>query len=213
MAKVKKKTRKVVIKKKWVSILAPKMFNSQEIGETYVQDARQALGKDMTVNLMTLTRNPKTQGINVSFEITGQQDDHVITDFTGFKMMPSVVRRMVRRGRDKVDDSFVCSSQDGKKLRVKPLVVTRNKVRGSVLTGLRKSIRSYLTKLIAKTNYEKFAKEVVEKKFQREMKKSLSKVYPLSSCEIRWMHIVKEKKSPVSKKKKVEAKAEKPAEE
>lgn len=200
MAKVKKKA-KGAAKKRWIQILAPKIFNHQLIGETYVYESRQALGKPVTVNLMTLTRNPKNQGINVKFVVTGQHEDKLTSDFIGFRIMPSVVRRMVRRGRNKIVDSFVCITSDGKKVRVKPLVVTRTKAKGSVLTGLRKLVRQYLKKTIAKTNYETLAGDIIDHKLQKEMRMALSKTFPLASCEIRWFVLVKEKTVPGAKKK------------
>ena len=45
MAKAKKKTsKKGVVKKKWAPITAPKMFNSQHIGDTHVVDIRDGIG-------------------------------------------------------------------------------------------------------------------------------------------------------------------------
>jgi len=101
MAKL-RKTGKGIAKKKWVQILAPKSFSHQLIGETYVYDSREALGRTVAVNLMALTKNPRRQGINVSFLITGQHEDKLTTDIIGFRIMPPVVKRMVRRGKDKM---------------------------------------------------------------------------------------------------------------
>ena len=58
MAKPKvRKTGKGAPKKKWVEILSPKVFNQQPVGQTYVYEAREALGKPITANLMSLTKN------------------------------------------------------------------------------------------------------------------------------------------------------------
>lgn len=191
MAKARKKgPKKSAARKRWVPVAAPKDFNSQPIGETHVYDPREALGRHITVNLMTLTKNPKTQGINVSFVISGQHEGKLLTGLTGYRIMPSVVRRMVRRGKDKIEDSFTCSTSDKKKIRLKPLVVTRTKARGSTLTALRKELRSYLVRTAAKTPYEKFSNDVVAGRIQRGINETLSDLYPVVKCEIRWMKLV-----------------------
>ena len=210
MAKAKKKATKGAVKKKWVKIVAPKMFNNEFLGETHVYDAREAIGKPITVNLMTITRNPKKQGINVGFIINGQHDEKLTTEITKFRMMPSVVRRMIRRGKDKIEDSFICTTMDQKKIRVKPFVVTRNKAKGSVKTAIRKMMKQFVLNSVAKTNYEDFVKAIVDSRLQREMNEALSKTLPLSRCEIRWLILLGKGKTaePKQEEKKEEAEVE-----
>jgi ribosomal protein S3AE len=198
MAKAKKKAVKGAVKKKWVKIVAPKIFNSEFLGETYVYDTREAIGKPMKLNLMTLTKNPKKQGINVGFVVNGQHEDRLTTEITSFRMMPSVVRRMVRRGKEKIEDSFICTTMDKRKIRIKPFVVTRNKAKGSVTTSLRKMMKQFVVNSAAKSNYDSFVKAIVDSKLQREMNETLSKTFPLSRCEIRWL-ILLSKEAPAPK--------------
>jgi ribosomal protein S3AE len=201
MAKVKKKgPKKGTAKKKWFPIVAPKMFNNLTIGETYIYDAREGIGKNLTVNLMTLTKNPKTQGINVSFVVSGQHDGKLTTEFTGYRMMPSVVRRMVRRGKNKIEDSFICSTSDGRKIRLKPLVITRTKAKGSVLTSLRKALKQHIVRTAAKTSYDKISEEIVGNKFQRGTYEALSKLFPVVKCEMRWFKLLAVEKPAEEKK-------------
>jgi len=205
MAKAKvRKTGKGAPKKKWVEILAPKVFNQQPIGETYVFEAREAIGKPITVNLMALTNSHRKQGTNVMFKISGQHEGKLITDFTGLRIMPPVVRRMIRRGKEKIEDSFICSTLDGKKVKVKPIVVTRAKSKGSVTTAMRKAAKIFLARAIAKTAYETLVELVVDSKLQKEMYSTLSKIYPVSVCEIRWFSLIEGKSDSEEKKEAVE---------
>ena len=205
MAKAKKTKAMQKAKKKWVKIVAPKIFNSEFLGETNVYDAREGIGKPLTVNLMTLTKNPKKQGINVGFVVNGQHENRLTTEITRFRMMPSVVRRMVRRGKEKIEDSFICTTMDKRKIRIKPFVVTRNKSKGSVTTALRKGMKQFVVNTAAKTNYEAFVKAIVDSKLQREMNEALSKTFPLSRCEIRWLILLSKEGAPKQEEKKEEA--------
>lgn len=194
MAKGKvRKTGKGAPKKKWIEILAPKVFNQQSVGETYVFDIREAIGKPVTINLMALTKSHRKQGTNVMFKITGQHEGKLTTDFMGIRIMPPVVRRMVRRGKEKIEDSFICSTSDGKKVRIKPIVVTRSKSKGSVTSALRKAAKMFLARTIAKTSYDTLVELIVDSKLQKGMYETLSKIYPVSVCEIRWFSLIEDK--------------------
>jgi ribosomal protein S3AE len=209
MAKPKvRKTGKGAPKKKWVEILAPKVFNQQPVGQTYVYETREALGKPITANLMSLTKNHRRQGTNVMFEVTGQHEDKLITEFTGLRIMPPVVRRMVRRGKEKIEDSFICSTSDGKKVRVKPIIVTRAKAKGSVVTSMRKAAKLYLARTFSKMAYDQIVESLVDYKLQKGIYETLIKIYPVSVCEIRWFALLKEKGHAAAEKKPAEAKKE-----
>ncbi len=209
MAKPKKKgPKKSAAKKRWVPILAPKMFNSMTIGDTHIYDPREGIGKELSVNLMTLTRNPKSQGTNVSFVVTGQHEGKLLTGFTGLRIMPSVVRRMVRRGKDKIDDSFICLTSDGKKIRLKPIIITRTKAKGSVLTAMRKELRKHIVKEAGKSSYDKLSEDIVAGRFQRGIYEVLSQLAPVVKCEIRWLKLLTKEHKPA-----VEAPVEDKAEE
>lgn len=199
-----KKTGKGAPKKKWVEILAPKVFNQHPVGDTHVFEARDAIGKTMTVNLMSLTNSHRRQGTNVMFDITGQHEDKLTTDFIGLRIMPPVVRRMVRRGKEKISDSFICSTSDGRRIRVKPVIVTRTKAKGSVITAIRKAAKLYIARTASKTAYDTLVENLVDYKLQKGMFEELRKIFPVSVCEIRWFSLIKEKQHAEEKAKPAE---------
>ena len=211
MAKA-RKTGKGAPKKKWVKIVAPKLFNQQVIGEISLYDQRDGIGRNVKVNMMSLTKNPKQQGTNVSFAITGQHEDKLTSEFTGLRIMPPIVRRMARRGKNKIELSIVCRTSDGKSVRVKPVLVTRMKAKGSALTAIRKSAEMFLKSSFSKSAYDKISEEIISYRLQKALSSSISKIMPLSKCEIRWLQLLKEEKpaaakAEVQEKPKAEAKA------
>ena len=54
--------------------------------------------------MMALTNNPKKQGVNAKLLVTGQHAGKLLTEFLGMRIMPPDVKRMIRRGKDKIDD-------------------------------------------------------------------------------------------------------------
>jgi len=86
--------------------------------------------------------------------------------------------------------SFTCSTSDKKKLRIKPLIVTRMAVVGSIATKIRKNAKDYLIKHIGNSTYDVFVGDLINHSLQGTLKKHLSKVYPLRICEIRSMEVI-----------------------
>lgn len=184
MAKVQRKSVSKGKKKKWFKIIAPKSFNNQVLGESYIYDSKQLLGKNLKVNMMTLSRDPKQQHLNLSFEIKQIDGDKGLTRLKGFEISPAFLKRIVRRGKNRVDMSFTCRTKD-KLVRVKPIILTRSLTHNPVLTSLRESTVHLVTKTFANYQFEDVIKDLLAYKIQRQIKEDLKKIYPLKSFDIR----------------------------
>ncbi|MFW6014756.1 MAG: hypothetical protein ACOCQG_06265 [Candidatus Nanoarchaeia archaeon] len=193
MAKPKKSAKETLKwkKKKWVKVLAPKAFNNTSIGESLVMNPENLVGRTVESNLMTLTGDMKKQNINVKFNIDKIQDAQAYTSVRRYVLVPSAVKRMIRRTRDRVDHSFITKSKDGLHIRLKPILITNTNTSNAVLTLLRKKAESLLKKYLEKTNFEDFFSEVLSHKIQNELKNQLKDIYPLKICELRAIEVLK----------------------
>lgn len=196
-------------KKKFYPVIAPKIFNEQELGEIPLYDLRDAIGRTLKFNLMTLTNDPKKQHINISFQINNVDDQKAKTEVIGYTIIPSSIRRRIKRKKIRIDDSFVVKTKDNKLVRIKPFLITAGFARSSALKGLKYNLRSILTKDIAKIDYNDLVKELISYRLQKELREKLKKIYPLAVCEIRVMEIEKEKKEEEVEEKVKEIKEEK----
>ena len=169
--------------------MAPKQFDNVVIGETLVYEPNQMLGKTLSHSLMNLTNDTKRQNINIHFKVVEVEGNNAKTSIIGYQIIPSSIKRFVRRNSEKMDMSFACETSDNVSLRVKPLVITRGDVKGSVAAKLRNNILSFLVKTIKKMAYDEVLNDVITRKLQDGMRQSLSKIYPLKVCEIRYLGI------------------------
>src|SRR3989344_9206152 len=203
-------------KKQWYNIFAPQQFENTLIGETLIADPQAMLGKTLSHNLMNLTSDPKRQNINIRFKVVEVEGDRGKTKIIGYEIIPSSVKRFVRRNSEKMDLSFACETADNVSLRVKPLVITKADVKGSIAAKMRNSIVQHLIKTIKKMSYNEVLNEVITHKLQASMKETFNKMYPLKVCEIRYLGIeTREQNSPplpVEGEKPQEAQAEVKAE-
>ena len=176
-----------IIKKRWIPILAPQLFNNTEIGETYLADAATVVGRAVTCSMMTLTNDPQKQAINLQFSITGIQADKAQTTFNGYTILPGALRRFVRRARDKFEDSFVVKTKDDVLVRLKPFVVTRTRATGGTLALLRKATRTYLAQESAKNTFDQLTELLLTHKIQSDAQALIRRVFPVSTFEIKTM--------------------------
>ena len=207
MAKVKKKKILKVKKKKWVEIIAPKVFSEVSLGRTYVGEQKDALNKQMTINLMNLTRDPKKQSINVSFQTTKIVGEKVATVLVKYAMQPTAVRRMVRRSKERIDDSFVVRTKDRVKLRIKPILITRTNASKPVQSAVRTKARQTIANELAKLDFDQFVGAVLRREFQKKIADRVKKIFPIGITEIRMFQVIPEKKQALK-----EAVEEKPKE-
>lgn len=176
-------------KKQWFPIIAPKQFDNVVLGETLVYEPGAMLGKTLSHSLMNLINDMKRQNINIHFKIVEVDNGKAKTSIIGYEIIPSSVKRFVRRSSEKMDVSFACETADNVFIRVKPLVITKSDVKGSVAAKLRNSIVSFLAGTIKKMPYDEFIGDLISHKLQALMRENLSKIYPLKVCEIRYAGI------------------------
>ena len=176
-------------KKQWYNIVAPQQFENAVIGETLVTDPSLMIGKTLSHNLMNLSGDPKRQNINIHFKVVEIENNQGKTKIIGYEIIPSSVKRFVRRNSEKMDLSFACETADNVQLRVKPLVITKADVKGSIAAKIRNNIVQHLIKSIKKMNYNDVINEVINHKIQASMKETFNKIYPLKVCEIRYIGI------------------------
>ncbi len=179
-----------IARKEWYPILAPKLFQNAVLGETYVYEPQEMVGKGIVSNLMSLTNDIKRQNINISFRVNSVENGKAFADVIGYYMLNSSIRRMVRRDIEKIDMSFSCKTSDNKTLQVKPLFIARSATKGSVAAKIRRIAQDSLIRYISSVTYDTFVNDLVSHKVQTSLKNELSKVYPLRVCEIRYMGIV-----------------------
>ncbi len=200
-------------RKQWFEIAAPAIFKGKIIGETTLQDPQSFTGKVFSVNLMNITNDIRKQNTNVFFEAIGYKEGMIQTKIIGYDMTPSSVKRMVRRGRDKVKASFVCKTSDGVNIRIKPIAITISKVNGSVVRSLSKRLVQDITRKVNKATFEGLISNLLSQRLQMEWRDQLKKVYPLKFFEVVSLKIESSKKGlknlvEVSEEEQVEEKEE-----
>jgi len=183
-------------KKKWLEIISP-YFNSQNIGETCVFDSKDALKRNVRINLMNIIHDPRKQNIDMLFEIDQLKGETgVLASVKGYQIQEPSLRKLVRRGKMKVQDSFKCYTADKKPVVIKSFVITKSLVKQSICTRIRLTLRQLTVNLVAKRSFDDFIGDVIEGKFQKEVRDVVGKIYPIKILEYNTIKII----SPIGSK-------------
>jgi small subunit ribosomal protein S3Ae len=191
--KAKKKEKKKIVKKtnvvlkkkkrKWVSIFAPKNFGGMELGECYLADSQDLKGRRLKVSLSNLGKG-KNNSIKIIFEVDGVKEGNGTTTPVGYYLLNSFSRRVVKKGRTKIHKVLKLKTKDGVETIVKVVMSTQNKVQGQVSKSLRVGVDKEISEVFKNNTFEKVLDLIISYQFQKGLKKSLSKIYPVASLEI-----------------------------
>jgi ribosomal protein S3AE len=136
-----------------------------------------------------LTRLLRGKSILLKLKVT-VEGGKAIANPCELKIMPYFIRRMMRKGTNYVEDSFLAECKNSV-LRIKPFLITRKKVSRAVRKALRDKAREELTNYIKEKTTEILFDEIIKNKIQKPLVLRLKKIYPLSLCEIRVLKIEK----------------------
>jgi len=187
MAKKVITTKKTLIKKKkkWYSIISTKDFSNLEIGETLASEDKELIGKTVSLALGVITGQIRKQNVKVMFKIKEVREGKALTELIGCSLVPNYVKRCVRKGKSKIDDSFMVKTKDNVNVVVKPFIITRNKTHGGIMTSIRVEARKLIKEFFEKNTFNDIINKVLSTEFQKELKNRLKVIYPLSIVEIR----------------------------
>ncbi len=172
-------------KKIWFNIVAPKEFGHHVIGETSAFESQQLVGRKVKVSLMNLLNDPKKQNIQITFKIIGVRDNNAVTEITSYSLVSGFIKRLVRKGRNKIEDSFITETKDKIKVKIKPIMVTRSKTQRSRLTAIRKMAKEFIIEKAKTQSLSDIIQDIISTRTQRELKGKLKKIYPIAVCEFR----------------------------
>jgi len=187
MAKAKRQRRKIDTwkTKKWVDILAPAMFNSKPIGETFSSDSDSILGRIIEVQLSTIIGNYSKQHINLKFQVTDVSDSKANTKFLGHSITREYMRSLIRRKTTRIEGVGDVVTKDGVKVRVKSIALALGNAQELQEKLIRKIMHDVASRFAKDMELDRFINDVVIGKIPSVMYKEAGKIYPLKRLEVR----------------------------
>ena len=148
------------------------------------------MDRHLTVNLANLTGDMRQQGTSIKFNISEVNDGVGIASVVGYESSYSHLKRFVRKGVERLDDSVRCVTSDGAVVQIKPFAVTKTNTSKQKLRDIRSIIRKEMISQVRKQKYDSLIRSIIANKLQSILKTSAKKVFPLRIFVIKKMELI-----------------------
>ncbi len=176
MVKIKKKTVDNWKKKKWYNVLADPVFDSKEIAKTVALENKQLIGRTIKKSLNDITSNMKDSGNTITFKIIKVTGTTAETNIQEIDTKIAQLKRVVRRGKSKIEIIFFVETKDSKKIKLKVMCLSGKKFTTPNRTESRKIIVDELTTEIKEKQLKEVWGNIIYQKFSEKLKKKLVKL-------------------------------------
>ena len=132
---------------------------------------------------LDLTRLLKGRNIDASL-IIKKENEKLVADFIKINLLPTYIRKMIRKNISYVEDSFVVQGKDSKVI-IKPYLITKKRVHRKIRNALRLKAREVITAIIKDRDNREIFFSILSGQMQKEVSVGVKKIYPLSLSEIR----------------------------
>lgn len=166
-------------------MIAPKMFNEKVIGETPVGDVKSLIGRTVQVNLINLVDDLSKYYFKIFFKISDIKDKNAYTEFAGLECMRDYISRLIRYGIKRIDTIQDLVTEDGKKIRLKTIIITSKKIKKNVAMNLKKLIEDRMKNEVVSIKLDELVEKIINDTIKRSIFEEGSKIYPIRAFEIR----------------------------
>ncbi len=179
--------------KRWYTIRAPRHpWDFKKIGETLGEADEFIIGRIYTLTQQEFSGDFTKLHVILKFKVTECVGQDALTQFIGHEHQSDHVRRQIRRYRGKIEDVVDVVTNDGYLVRLKPLIITQQRVQTSIKHALRLKCREIILGYSAKNTFAQLQEGIMNGKLEEEIQKVAKTIYPLRSVAIRKSQLLQE---------------------
>ena len=172
--------------KRWFTIRAPRHpWSFRVIGETIAEDEEQLIGRHYEMMQNELDGDFSKMHVKVQFRISSLVGADALTEYIGHEILKDHIRRQIRRDRGKIDDTVDVVTEDGFYIRIKPLMISRHRIKGSQKQQMRSLARDIILKAGATSTWVDFQKASLDGTLEAQIREAASKIQPIREVMIR----------------------------
>ncbi len=184
----------MALKKQWYEIVSPKMFGEKVVSETPAVEPKHLIGRKVVFSMLDLEKDYTNFYIKVEFQIDRVDGTRAYTKFVGHDIMRERIYRMVQRRVRRVDCIQDVTTKDGVKLRIKTVFTLIRRMNTAIKSATRAKCKEVVERIVSETDFEDLAKMMISGKLSQQVRKEITKVYPVSALEIRKSEVYQERK-------------------
>ena len=179
--------------KRWFTIRAPRHpHNFKRIGETLGESEEHIIGRVYEMTQQEFDGNFSKMQVVLRFRVSECVGQDALTTFIGHYHQADHIRRQVRRYRGKVDDVVDVVTTDGYLVRMKPLIITQQRVQTSVKQDMRTRTREIIIGQASKSTYADVQNALLDGSLEEAIEKGVKSIYPVRSVVVRKSQLLQE---------------------
>ncbi len=178
------------VKKQWFKILAPDFLGKIELGETPARSIEDAVGRTLTIPLISIFPETDKFYMKLKFKIVGHENNVLLTRFIGHEVVREYISHIVRRGTSRVDNNLVVKLKSGERIRVKGILIFADRVNRNMKRKARKIMDNVVTSFAKRMNFAEFVTSMIDGTMAKQMRDLCKKIYPVSKVEIRKSEVI-----------------------
>jgi small subunit ribosomal protein S3Ae len=171
--------------KDWYTILAPDMFDRAKIAETLSDDPQKLIGRIIEVTAQDLTGDFTKIHIKLHFRVDEIREKEAHTSFMKQNLTSDYVRRMARRKRTRIEETFIVTTRDKIDLRIRPVAITEQRIQSSNQSALRKALGEELKKIASESLLQDFLKNLISGQLSKRLVHACKHINIINKIEIR----------------------------
>lgn len=177
-------------KKKGYILFAPKMFGSGQFGETVAAKPELVIGRCVVVNMGSLTNQIKNKGTDLVLRVEKVEGSNAHTELVGFESKKGYLRRLFRRKSSKIEPIQFLATKDGKKIKIKTVIVTVGKRDVSKRKAIRRELEEFVKKTVSESTCEKLVELLLDKSLFNLLLQKVRKIVPVQKAEVEYFKVV-----------------------
>jgi len=170
--------------KRWYRIIAPRIWDEREVGETAASDERLLYGRTVEIPASMLTGSIGHAQYFVKFRINQVVGSEARTEFVGYELDNAFIKRLTRRHSSKIEHVFDVTTRDGAVLHVKAITWTAVKVSNPKKTAIRKIMQKMIEERAKKLGKDELMKEFIIGDLMQKIASEANKIAPIRRTEV-----------------------------
>ncbi|MAF89579.1 MAG: hypothetical protein CL963_03680 [Euryarchaeota archaeon] len=180
--------------KKWYSVIAPDIFKNVILGDTVAANSRIIPGRIVEANLSDVvagydSRRPTKK---LRFKIKDVQGEKANTLFLGHRLHNEFERGLARKNSSKVYSNDVLSTSDGKKIRLKGVLVTTSPVNQAIKQDMRVKYQEIIKKEASSKKRDEFIHFILSGKLSGKLRSEIKSIASLKHALIQKTELIAE---------------------
>lgn len=176
--------------KQWYKIFAPETFHKALIGETLSANPSNLNNRITEVTLNELTGELSKTHIKLKFKIDELNGNEAYTKFIGHELTSDYIRRLTRRRRSKMDGVFDATTNDGFKVRIKPMAIAEQRIQSSQQRAIREKMGKTIKSYSQSKTMSELLHDMVNGNLSASIFRECKLIYPVKRVEIRKSEIL-----------------------